>query len=155
MNILNATDLHTRAKYGIAFSINEIMTQTAAALAHNGTVNLITAGDPELAIPVGTRHYAAKPTHRWSGKWRYTPDHQRMCEGIIRSQNITVVHIHGVWTHPTFAANRAARRCGVPTVLTNQGQLTPWALSQPGVLGPLKKQAYLRTYSVLLPQSRC
>jgi glycosyltransferase involved in cell wall biosynthesis len=144
MNILNATDLHTRSKYGIAFAVTEIMTQTSDALSSGGVVSLISAGDSELPMPSGTVHYSAPRTLRWSGKWRYTPDYQRMCERIISEQDIAVMHIHGVWTHPTLAANRAALRRGIPTVLTNQGQLTPWALAQPGALGSLRKQLYLK-----------
>ncbi len=136
MNILNTTDQHDRAKYGIAFAVNEIMAQTSAVLSPQGAVSLMSTGNPDVEVPAGTLHYCSQPSTPWSGRWRYTPDYQEMCERIIREQEIAALHMHGVWTHPTFAANRAALRCGIPTVLTNHGQLMPWALRQPGRLGP-------------------
>ena len=153
MNILNATDQHDRAKYGIAFAVNEIMAQTSAVLSPQGTVSLISTAGADLGVPAGTFHYSSQGSIGWSGRWRYTPDYQGTCERIIREQDIAVLHMHGVWTHPTFAANRAALRCGVPTVLTNHGHLMPWALRQPGRLGALRKQLYLRLMKDRLFQS--
>jgi glycosyltransferase involved in cell wall biosynthesis len=144
MNILHATDQHIHAKQGVAFAVNEIMAQTASALSSRGRVALVGAGPADLGVPEGTLHYQTQQSASWSGRWRYTPDYQPLCERIIREHGIDVVHMHGVWTHPTFAANRAALRCGVPTVLTSHAQLMPWALRQPSALGALKKQAYLR-----------
>jgi glycosyltransferase involved in cell wall biosynthesis len=143
MNILHATDQHTHAKQGVAFAVNEIMAQTASALSLRGRISLISAGHADLAVPEGTLHYHTQRSAPWSGRWRYTPDYEHLCRRIIREHAVNVVHMHGVWTHPTYAANRAALRCGVPTVLTNHGQLMPWALQQPGALGALKKKAYL------------
>jgi len=153
MNILNTTDQHDRAKYGIAFAVNEIMAQTSAILSPQGTVSLMSTGNPDVEVPAGTLHHCSQPSTPWSGRWRYTPGYQDMCERIIREQEIAVLHMHGVWTHPTFAANRAALRCGIPTVLTNHGHLMPWALRQPGRLGALRKQVYLKLMREHLFQS--
>ena len=153
MNILNATDQHTHAKQGVAFAVNEIMAQTVGALSSQARVSLISAGNADVGVPQGANHYRSQPSVSWSGRWHYTPDYQALCRRIIRENRIDIVHLHGAWTHPTFAANRAALRCGVPTVLTNHGQLMPWALRQPGTLGALKKRAYLRLMKERLFQS--
>jgi glycosyltransferase involved in cell wall biosynthesis len=153
MNVLNTTDLHSRSKYGISLAVNEIMAQTSAALAPRGRVCLLSAGETDFAVPAGTVHYRSTEVRRWSGRWRYAPEYQDACERIAREQGIALVHIHGVWTHPTLAAGRAARRCNIPTVLTNHGQLTPWALRQPGVLGRVRKQLYLRLMAERLFQA--
>lgn len=51
-----------------------------------------------------------------------------------------LVHAHDIWSYPTFAASRAARRRNVPFVLTLHGGLNPWMLSHKA----LKKRLYRR-----------
>lgn len=41
-----------------------------------------------------------------------------------------IVHIHGVWDPILLAAAGAARRSGIPYVVTPHGMLDPWSLSQ-------------------------
>lgn len=41
-----------------------------------------------------------------------------------------VVHVHSVFSHPSLAAGRAARRAGVPYVVRPLGQLDAWSLSR-------------------------
>ena len=50
-----------------------------------------------------------------------------------------VVHVHGVFSHATLAAARAASRSGVPYVIRPLGQLDPWSLSK----GRLRKRLFL------------
>lgn len=38
-----------------------------------------------------------------------------------------IIHIHELWHYPHFAAYRAAKRCGIPYVITIHGNLEPWA----------------------------
>lgn len=40
------------------------------------------------------------------------------------------VHLHGVWDAILFQAARAARRAGVPYVVTPHGMLDPWSMAQ-------------------------
>jgi glycosyltransferase involved in cell wall biosynthesis len=144
MNILHSTDQHDRAKYGIAFAVNEIIAQTSPLLSPHGAVSLLSAAGADVDVPAGTSHFCSQANAAWSGRWRFVPHYRETCERVIRAQDIAVLHMHGVWTHPTFAANRAALRCGVPTVLTTHGHLMPWALRQPGRLGALRKKLYLK-----------
>lgn len=142
MNILHATDRHNRATAGIANAANEVMAQTLAGDAR-AAISLVSIGETDLPLPAGVRHFHTDRIFHASGPWRYAPEYQSLCERIVREENIEVVHIHGVWTHATYAAARAAERSGRPSVLTNHGQLTPWALTQPNRLGALRKKFYL------------
>jgi glycosyltransferase involved in cell wall biosynthesis len=74
--------------------------------------------------------------------WRFAPSYAPTCEAAIKRDNVSVVHIHGMWMYPQFAAARAAQRLAIPTVLTNHGAIQ-WALRQPGVLGVAKKRVYM------------
>lgn len=50
-----------------------------------------------------------------------------------------IVHVHSVFSHPSLAAGRAARRAGVPYFVRPLGQLDEWSLSQHA----WRKQAFL------------
>ncbi len=45
-----------------------------------------------------------------------------------KMREFDLVHIHGLWHYPHFAAYRAARRAGEPYIVTVHGALEPWAL---------------------------
>lgn len=48
---------------------------------------------------------------------------------LVEPAKPTLIHDHGVWAHTNVAAWRAARRHGVPYVLSPRGMLEPWALN--------------------------
>ena len=52
------------------------------------------------------------------------------------------VHIHGLWESSTLVASSAARRSGVPYVLSAHGMLEPWALANKG----FKKSLYAAAF---------
>jgi glycosyltransferase involved in cell wall biosynthesis len=142
MNILYATDFHNRANTGIAFVVNELAEQTLAGLSPNGSVNLLSIGETDIAVQQGVRHQRIEPSTGPERIWRFASSYGPTCEETIKRENVSVVHIHGIWMYPQFAAARAAQRLAVPTVLTNHGHVE-WALRQPGVLGAAKKRLYL------------
>jgi glycosyltransferase involved in cell wall biosynthesis len=143
INILHATDRHDRVKAGIALAVNEIIAQTSAVLPPNSSEFLASVAGVDIDVPPGVRHVSSKSSLSLSGPWRYAPGYGRLCERIIHDHDINVVHLHGAWTYPIFAAHRAAQSQGIPTVLTNHGQFTPWAISQPNMFGALRKRLYL------------
>ena len=51
-----------------------------------------------------------------------------------------VVHIHEIWHHAGYAAYRAARKTGIPLVLTPHGELSEWSLRYKG----WKKRIYMK-----------
>ncbi|MEO0508504.1 MAG: glycosyltransferase [Verrucomicrobiota bacterium] len=46
---------------------------------------------------------------------------------IVRQLNPDIVHIHGLWTFTAFSGAFAAKRLGVPYVISPHGMLDPWA----------------------------
>jgi len=142
MNILYATDFHNRANSGITFAVNELAGQAVANLSPKGSVHLLSVGATDLPIEQGVRHHRVEPSGGPARAWRFAPSYAPTCEATIKRENMSVVHIHGLWMYPQFAAARAAQRFAVPTVLTNHGAVQ-WALRQPGFLGAAKKRAYM------------
>ena len=142
MNILYATDFHTRANSGITFAVNELARQTLVRLSPRGSVNLVSIGASDVAIQEGVRHHKVEPSAGPARLWRFARSYGRICDEAIRRDSISLAHIHGLWMHPQFAAARAAQRLAVPTVLTSHGAVQ-WAMRQPGVLGAAKKRLYM------------
>jgi len=142
MNILYATDFHNRANSGITFAVNELAGQAQVGLAPGGSVNLLSIGETDISIPPGVRHLTAPPSTGPMRLWRFASSYGPMCEAAIRREDVSIVHIHGLWMYPSFAAARAAQRQAIPTVLTNHGAIQ-WALRQPGSLGAAKKRLYM------------
>jgi glycosyltransferase involved in cell wall biosynthesis len=60
--------------------------------------------------------------------WRWTPQLGRFLEGAVK--NYDVVMIESLWQYPTFIAARACRAANVPYVLSPNGMLDSWSLSQ-------------------------
>ena len=143
MNILYATDLHNRSNSGITFALNELAAQTVARASPGESVSLLSIGDTDVILQQEVHHIKVPPAAGAARLWRYAPSYSGTCESTIKGQRITVVHIHGVWMYPQFAAARAAQRNAIPTVLTNHGGIQ-WALRQPDRLGAAKKRLYLR-----------
>ena len=149
MNILYATDYHNRANSGITFAVNELAGQMQTELAPTGSVALLSIGESDVAVQPGVRHLTAQPSTGATRLWRFAPAYGAMCEDTVKQQNISVVHIHGIWMHPQFAAARAAQRLAIPTILTNHGGVQ-WALRQPGVIGATKKRLYMNLMKDIL-----
>ena len=63
----------------------------------------------------------------------------RQLRRTVRARRVRLVHDHGVWLPTNAAAAWAARRAGVPLVVTPRGMLEPWAL---GFNAPKKKLAW-------------
>jgi glycosyltransferase involved in cell wall biosynthesis len=142
MNILYATDFHNRANSGITFAVNELAGQASTELSPEGSVTLLSVGETDVSIQQGVRHLSVEPSTGLARIWRFAPSYAPLCEATIRQENVSVVHIHGMWMYPQFAAARVAQRLAIPTVLTNHGAIQ-WALRQPGVTGSVKKRAYM------------
>lgn len=70
--------------------------------------------------------------------WRFAPDLGRALRDEVKRADL--VHVHTLWTYPTFAAARAAWRAGVPYVVRPCGMLDAWSVGQKA----LRKRLYLR-----------
>lgn len=58
---------------------------------------------------------------RWFG---YAPGFSE----CLRSQEVDLVHLHGIWMYPSIVAWRWAESSGRPLVISSHGMLDPWAL---------------------------
>ena len=73
------------------------------------------------------------PTRIWTG---YSRNLTNFLDNNV--EKFDLVHIHEIWHYPAYAAYRAAKRNGIPIVLTSHGELSEWRLSHKG----LKKRVY-------------
>ncbi|HXF52407.1 MAG TPA: glycosyltransferase [Dehalococcoidia bacterium] len=80
---------------------------------------VVDADLPEGAREVDVRLCPA----RWPYRLAYSPALTRALDELAPS--VDVVHIHMLFQYPQFAAFRAARRAGVPYVVTPHGALDP------------------------------
>lgn len=142
MNLLYATDFHNRSNSGITFAVNALATQVVMGLPAGHSVQLASLGETDISVEPRVRHLKIEPSSGPARLWRYAPTYASVCETAIRRDNISVVHIHGFWMYPQFAAAGVAHRLAVPTVLTNHGAVQ-WALRQPSLLGAAKKRVYM------------
>jgi glycosyltransferase involved in cell wall biosynthesis len=142
MNLLYATDFHNRTNSGITFAVNELVSQAVGGLPAENSIQLVSLGDTDISVDARVRHLKVEPSSGPARAWRYAPAYAPTCEAAIKRHNVSVVHIHGLWMYPQFAAAGTAHRFAVPTVLTNHGAVQ-WALRQPGLLGAAKKRVYM------------
>ena len=114
---------------------------TALAGAGVGCEVLTTAGGrfrrAPLPVPDAPVHVCA--ASRLSFLWNsHSPELADFVERRITGYDI--VHVHELWHHPGFVACRAARRHGVPYLVSLRGTLDPVALGQKA----LRKWLYMQ-----------
>jgi glycosyltransferase involved in cell wall biosynthesis len=110
-------------------------------------------GDGTSAVPLGVAvpldevnvHYFASPLPRLY----YSPAMRRALKGVDR---FDVVHLHSVFLWPTYAAARAARKAGVPYLVSPRGMLVPELIERKSRLA---KRVWIRLFeeSTLLHSS--
>lgn len=61
-------------------------------------------------------------THRFGVSWQLWRS--------LASETTDVIHVHGLWTFPSFACSRIHKTYGLPYVVSPHGMLDPWALRQ-------------------------
>ena len=117
------------ARQGVA---SEIVTPVGVRV---GTDPIPTPGVPLHSFETGF------PARLWTGWARGLS--RFLAEQIHR---FDLVHIHEIWHAPHYAAVRAARKQGIPHVVTIHGALDPWRLRQ----RRLRKWLYLHALQVRL-----
>lgn len=146
VTVLQATDFYNRSNTGVTFVINGLMHQTRMLGDRNIKFALLSADKVDVSVPPGTALKTVPLSqNRFLRSWRYAPGYPEAMDMLIAETGVSVVHTHGTWMYPQFAAVRKANALGLPVILTNHGHLEEWALAQPGYLGALKKLLYLRT----------
>ncbi len=74
------------------------------------------------------------------GPWRWAPGLGQALPGLVRWAD--VVHIHTIWSYPTWVSAKVCRRLGVPYILRPCGMLDRWCMGQYTV----RKQIYLALF---------
>jgi glycosyltransferase involved in cell wall biosynthesis len=95
------------------------------------------------ADPIATRPgvaLLALPTAGLAAKWRYSPGSEKELARLVAETD--VVHVHGLWMWPQWAAARQAARLGKVLVVTSHGFLQPWQWQRQNWLNRLKKNVY-------------
>lgn len=144
--LLHITDFQARANTGVAVAVNALIDQARSLAEPPEDIRLACVGDIDLS-PASPAFSYPLAQSKLARSWRYSPTMAQGLDCIIRDFGTSIVHTHGAWFYPQMAAAAAAARAGIPSVLTNHGMFSTWAMGQPGRLGALKKRLYLKAFS--------
>ncbi|MEM5565625.1 glycosyltransferase [Psychroserpens sp. AS72] len=70
--------------------------------------------------------------------WRYSKNLKSTLKSLNSKNEISLIHIHGVWMYPQYATAKFAKQNNIPFLITCHGMYEPWLWSQ----GTLKKKLY-------------
>ena len=136
--ILYVTEDHSLHNTGITSAVDALTRQ------FNGSLDLevLSIGPDAIEVPEGVRVTLLK-TNLPGGLWRAALNQTSTLWERIAHANI--VHMHGVWMWPQWAAARQARRINRPVVLSPHGMLESYMWQRQSWLHQLKKTIYWRT----------
>jgi glycosyltransferase involved in cell wall biosynthesis len=143
-NVLHAVDFYNRSNTGITFAITSVIEQCRRLDKPSAKYAMVGIGDVDVSVPRGTTVDTTPVAHNPIVRpWRYSRHYRSAVRHLVSSCDISVVHVHGAWMYPQFAAVREANKQGIPILLTNHGLFERTALQGPGPFGALKKRTYL------------
>jgi glycosyltransferase involved in cell wall biosynthesis len=144
--ILHVTEDHSVNNTGITSAVDGLIRQL------NQVVDLeVLSINPEaVPVPKGVQLTLLKASLP-GGLWRAALGQQSILRASIAQANI--VHLHGIWMWPQWAAAREAHRIRRPLVLSTHGMMEPWIWQRQIWLHQLKKTIYWRT--VAYPAFKC
>jgi glycosyltransferase involved in cell wall biosynthesis len=100
----------------------------AAAQAAMGREVCIAASDYGLATLPQVDNVAFSLFPCRYDTWRWAPELGRHLEGVV--SEFDIVMVESLWQYPTFIAGRACRAANMPYVVSPNGMLDSWSLSQ-------------------------
>jgi glycosyltransferase involved in cell wall biosynthesis len=94
-------------------------------LAHRGCepIVLTTDNGGQTSPPHKSASYAAYRHPATFGRYAYSPSLRRQLDALVPQCDL--VHVHTLWTYPTYTAARCCRRHGIPYVIMPHGMLDP------------------------------
>jgi len=143
--------IHTLGGIGPAYggpSVSVPKLCSALASREGTTVHLIIPAEPGEPPFDGMKDGFFLRTLRFVGpnSFRVTPSLARQVRNT--AQGKAVIHCHGIWMHPHWAAAKAAHQAGCPAVVSPRGMFQPWAMQRGGagkrLLRSLVVDRYLR-----------
>ena len=102
-------------------------------------------GNVDLPVPQGVE-LIQSPAVRFASQWRFPVGGSANLLALIRSHRVTHLHIHEFWRGGYVAGMVAARRSGLPVILSAHGATAPWALYGQGKLKAWKKRLYWQLF---------
>jgi len=78
-----------------------------------------------------------------SKPWLFSNNWQKQLKIIVKEFNIKVIHIHGVWLHPQYAAAKFCINNKIPFILSPHGMYEPWLWDK----GTIKKKIYFNFFA--------
>jgi poly(glycerol-phosphate) alpha-glucosyltransferase len=99
-----------------------------------GGMDAITEQDRSYWTPIEVKNFHLWPPRNFVYSPQWLP--------ALRAFRPEVLHIHGLWTYPSWISLRLHRQYGIPLIVSPHGMLDAWALS----LSPLKKRLIARLF---------
>ncbi|MGE0375474.1 MAG: glycosyltransferase [Planctomycetaceae bacterium] len=120
--------------YSLANGVAWIMRDLAAALGRAGAPVSVYAADCWGRGAASVGYLFEPPTHwvsakgLWLGGLSWSPSLKSLMRGGVAESD--VVHTHSMWMLPNSYACRLAGKAKKPVVMTNHGNLEPWAVGR-------------------------
>lgn len=139
-------DLSTSAG-GPAIVVRSLLPELISAGVHCAVATTTVPGDTKVSGEEDDRSALPDvPVHRFAARavgkyWKgYSPPLSAFLHSHLRDRRFDLVHIHEIWLYPNYAACRAARRHGVPHIVTVHGEMDGPRLRSKRI----RKWAYMR-----------
>lgn len=138
IKIIHVTEDHSNHNTGITSAVDALTCQLIQAV----DLEVLSIGPEAVTVPKGVQLTLLKASlpHRM---WRAALGQQSILRESIAQANI--VHLHGIWMWPQWAAAREAQRIKRPIVLSTHGMLEPFMWQRQIWLHQLKKNTYWRS----------
>jgi glycosyltransferase involved in cell wall biosynthesis len=133
--ILYVTEDHSVDNTGVTGALDALVRQVSPTCA----AEIIAIGPQSIEPPPGVELFELR-SEGVARAWRMAAGQNHLLRAFIGRSDI--VHLHGVWMWPQWAAAREAHRKGVPFILTTHGMLERWTFERQSWPHRLKKTLY-------------
>jgi len=138
IKIIHVTEDHSNHNTGITSAVDALTRQLNQAV----DLEVLSIGPEAVPVPIGVQLTLLK-ANLPGGLWRVA-----LGEPSILRQSIaqaTIVHLHGIWMWPQWAAARQAHQANRPLVLSPHGMLEPFMWQRQTWPHRVKKTLYWRS----------
>jgi glycosyltransferase involved in cell wall biosynthesis len=144
--ILHVVDDFSTANTGVTATVRQ-MAQWQAR--HCDWVGVHATGPVDLPAPGGV-HLLQVEAHSYSPRWRYPSYGVQGLLQLAQEHAVTHLHVHEFWRGGFVSGMLAARRAGLPVLLSAHGSTAPWALHAQGMAKDWKKRIYWHAFGRFL-----
>jgi glycosyltransferase involved in cell wall biosynthesis len=137
IKITHVTEDHSIHNTGITSAVDALTRQLNQAV----DLEVLSIGPEAVPVPIGVQLTLLKASLP-RRLWRAALGQQSILRASIAQANI--VHLHGIWMWPQWAAAKEAHRIERPIVLSTHGMLEPFMWQRQSWLHQLKKTIYWR-----------